>query len=84
MAQGYEVGGTLRGHDARKSGYPDDVALAMASGDDEPQGVGLHPDAAPRDRDTVGGGLRRHVDHAGVALRVEVGQGVAHRVRDTR
>ena len=82
MAQGHEVGGPFRGHDPREPRYPDDVALAMAPGDDEPQGVGLHADSAPRDRDAMGGGLRCDVHHPGAALRIEMGQCIAHRARD--
>ena len=75
VTQGNEVAGFLGGLDAGDAGDAEHVAFLGGALLDQRQRGGQHGDAAFGNRHSVGARFRRHVDHVGLALRVEVGQG---------
>ena len=76
VAQGNQIGGALRTHDARNPGDTQNISLAMAAFADEGQGPRLHADPAIGNGDAAGLTLCAHVDHVGLARGVEMGQGL--------
>ena len=75
MAQRNQVTGLLGRHDAGDARDAQHVALLGRAALDDGQGFGLHGDAALGDRDAVGCGLGADIDHVGLALGIEVGEG---------
>jgi hypothetical protein len=74
---GDQVGGALGALDGGDAGNADHVALLVVAGQDARQGGGLHHDAAFGAGDAAGFGFGGDVHHVGLALGVEVGEGVA-------
>ena len=78
--EGDQVGGALcalNGGDARHAQH---ISLFGCSRGDELQRGRGHRDAARGARDAAGLALAGHVHHVGLAARVEVGEGVGHRL----
>ena len=75
VAEGDEVAGFFCGHDGGDAGYAQYITFFGRAALHNGQGFGLHGDAAFGDCDAVGAGLVADVDHMGLALGVEVGEG---------
>ena len=75
VAQRDQVAGALGAHDAGQSGNAEHITLFGGARLHQRQGGGQHADAATGHRHAVGAGLGADIDHVGLALGVEVGQG---------
>jgi hypothetical protein len=75
VAQRNEVAGLLGPHDACQASNAQHIALLGSARLDQRQCGRLHADAAHGHGGAVGAGLGAHVDHVGLPLGVEVGQG---------
>ena len=84
MAQGDQLVGSLGGHDPGDTGARRDVAFLDLALGDELQGLGLERDKAARDSHTLGFVFLRNIDHAGLALGVEMGEALVHGHQETR
>ncbi|MNF10048.1 hypothetical protein D3C80_2108700 [compost metagenome] len=65
----------LGGHDPGNARHREDIALGVATGADQGQGLWLHPHPGFGDRFATGVGLVADIDHVRVAMAVQVGQG---------
>ena len=79
VAQRDQVAGLLGALDAGNAGNAQHVALLGRSALDQRQCRRQHLNPAFGDRDPVGAGLGRNIDHVGLALGVEMGQGTGGR-----
>ena len=77
MAQGDEVAGFFGALYAGYAGNAQHVAFFGVAALNERQGGGFHADLAFGHGHAVGAGFGGHVDHVGLALGVEVGEGAA-------
>src|SRR5512143_1912841 len=69
----------LGGHDAGETRSAQDVAFHGVTCEDEIEGFLPHEYASLGDCDALGGTFFRHVDHAGFAALIDVGEGARHR-----
>ena len=76
MAQWYQVGGALAGHDAGDAGDAENVALFVAPLLDQREGVGLHLDQSLGNGAAAGGLFGADIDHMRLASSVKMGQWV--------
>ena len=74
MAQGDQVACSFGGLNSSDSRDSLDIAFFGGALSNERQGLGLHPNKALRDGDTVRGVLAMHVHHVGLALVIKMGQ----------
>lgn len=75
VAQRDEVAGLFGGLDTGNAGDAKHIALFGSARLNQRQRGGQHGYASLGDRHAVGAGLGCHVDHVGLALGVEMGQG---------
>ena len=73
VTQGYQIAGLLRPHDAGNARDAQHITLAVATFDDQPQGLRLHANPTLGHRHALGDGLFTDVDHVGLACAVEMG-----------
>ena len=74
MAHRDEARRLLRGHDASHARASEHIAFRSLTLDDEVERFLMHRDEALGNGDALGVGLGRHVDHAHIALLVDVGE----------
>lgn len=78
VTQGDQVGGALGALDRGDPGDADHVALLVVAGKNAGEGGRLHHDPALGTGDPARLGFGRDIHHVGLALGVEMGEGVAH------
>ena len=74
MAHGDERAGLLGGHDARHARACQDVALGRLALHDKRQRIGVHADEALGHGHALGDVLLGHIDHAHIALLIDMRQ----------
>ena len=74
MTQGDQLGSLLGRHNAGHACHRQHIAFLVGALCDLREGLGLHQDAAARDRASVRGVLVTDIDHARMTLLVEMGQ----------